>query len=688
MSRSETLAQALAHFNADRPRKAEAICRKLLRKQPRQPDALHLLGVVALRQGQHGRAVELIESAIEQNGAKAAFHINLGEAYRGLGKLDRAIECLDRALAIDPERVEALCALGNVYASMGDGDAAIASFERALICQPGFSEAYYNKGNVHAGRGEGDPAIDAYRAAVAHNPSFVDAHFNLGNSLQSKGDLTAAVEAYENAVRVLPSFASAWFNMGNALRKLGRLEAAKDAYEHALEDESLAAGARLHIGTIAKLQNRLDTAQASLEEAIRLDPDMALSHSERAHVLLLKGNLDDAIAGYRHAVALDPDFSWGHMGLSSALEKAGELEEARRVSRQAVRIRPTFEWPFLGTEPVGRLVVLKALEDGYFRIGNGDEVKFSGGVNNVDVHFDRTRFTQCSVYVDGFDIGDERFALPPCDVIFNIISDTDAMPQAHAIAKRIAETTDFPIINHPLKIERTRRHENYERLAQLDGIVFPKTLRLERAPDDGRQMAQLLDDAELDPPLLIRCAGTHTGESLEKIDTTDRLAAYFASNPVGPYYLSEFVDFSDDSGRYSKMRVFVVDGQVFPNHLYFFDDWRISQAKQVLPHMTAHPWMFEDAKAFLADPERHLGTERFRAVEAMCRAIDLDYFGVDFACLPDGRALIFEANPVMRLPALQGDSFPFRKPYTVAITRALTRLLESRIAESKAHRAG
>ena len=42
-----------------------------------------------------------------------------------------------------------------------------------------------------------------------------------------------------------------------------------------------------------------------------------------------------------------------------------------------------------------------------------------------------------------------------------------------------------------------------------------------------------------------------------------------------------------------------------------------------------------------------LGSAGMAAITAIGRAMDLDYAGVDFSLMPDGRILVFEANPTM-----------------------------------------
>ena len=87
----DELSTALRHHQSGQLEQAARIYQSILERQPDHADALHLLGVVALQQGNPQRAVELIGRAIAVNPSVAAFHCNLAEAYRALGELDRAV---------------------------------------------------------------------------------------------------------------------------------------------------------------------------------------------------------------------------------------------------------------------------------------------------------------------------------------------------------------------------------------------------------------------------------------------------------------------------------------------------------------------------------------------------------------------------------------------------------------------
>src|SRR3954470_22269423 len=83
--------------NAGRLGEAAARYRAVLAQDRRQSDALNLLGLVSLLQGDHKTAAELIAKAVAANPRVASYHNNLGEALRGLGRMREAEQAYRRA---------------------------------------------------------------------------------------------------------------------------------------------------------------------------------------------------------------------------------------------------------------------------------------------------------------------------------------------------------------------------------------------------------------------------------------------------------------------------------------------------------------------------------------------------------------------------------------------------------------
>jgi tetratricopeptide (TPR) repeat protein len=200
MQLPQVLALAEQHQQAGNLPMAEQLCRQVLEAQPRQSQALHLLGIIAHRAGDTAAGIDLIRQAIGIDGGVALYHSNLGEMCRLTGRTDEAVAAGRRALALDPTMVNAL----------------------------------NNLGIAHYDRGEYREALGCYQRAIALGPETAETHSNLGNALRALRDIDAAVAAYNRAVRLNPNYADGWANLGSSLVLVGRREQARFSYQRAL----------------------------------------------------------------------------------------------------------------------------------------------------------------------------------------------------------------------------------------------------------------------------------------------------------------------------------------------------------------------------------------------------------------------------------------------------------------------
>jgi len=103
MSTRERIEAGQSLHQAGRLAQAERLYREVLRENPDNPDALHLLGVVAMQVGKPEASVQLIADAIEAQPDIAAFHANLGRAWQALGQTEKACNALQLALELAPD---------------------------------------------------------------------------------------------------------------------------------------------------------------------------------------------------------------------------------------------------------------------------------------------------------------------------------------------------------------------------------------------------------------------------------------------------------------------------------------------------------------------------------------------------------------------------------------------------------
>jgi tetratricopeptide (TPR) repeat protein len=342
-SMSGILEAGLRHQRAGQLAQAKAVYIQVLKVNPTQADALHLLGLLAHQVGQHRIAVETISRAVEIEPDIALYRSSLGNALKALGRLDEALETYTIAIRLKPDFAEGHYNLGTALLALGRIEDAAAAYGSAIDLNPDFAEAHYNLGIILLQLGRMEPASSAFRRAIRGAPEHAGAYANLGKTLQELGRWEEALAAYDAAVRIRPYFAEAHTNRGNILKALGRLDEAATAHN----------------------------------TAIRLKPDFAEAHFNLGNTLKAQGRVGEAIHAYGNAVRWRPDFAEAHVNLGIERLLSGDFargwadyEWRLRGARHPLQPRLFSQRQWRGEALSGRTILLHAEQ------GLGDTIQF------------------------------------------------------------------------------------------------------------------------------------------------------------------------------------------------------------------------------------------------------------------------------------------------------------------------
>ena len=160
---AQSMSLAWHHHENGRREDAVMISLRVLQIQPKNPDALHLLGVLAYEKGDHDKAVELITEAIRVHKKYAPMHGNLALAKLAKGDLAGAAASARKAFTLSPSYADAHRVLGLVYHRKGKFKEAVQEYERArgLGLDTGDLRSHLDKANEELSR---DPTTGAPRA--------------------------------------------------------------------------------------------------------------------------------------------------------------------------------------------------------------------------------------------------------------------------------------------------------------------------------------------------------------------------------------------------------------------------------------------------------------------------------------------------------------------------------------------
>ena len=177
--RRALLERGLAHQRAGRWAEAAADYRAVLSADPRDADALHLLGVLSAAQGDFASAVDLLQQAVAVRPELPMLHNNLGNAQAKSKQFAAAAASFRRAIELAPDYPEAHFNLAMALTELKDHSAAAAIGRRAVELAPKNAKAAVILGLNLMELGRSGEAIAAFRRAQRVQPDVETGRFIL-----------------------------------------------------------------------------------------------------------------------------------------------------------------------------------------------------------------------------------------------------------------------------------------------------------------------------------------------------------------------------------------------------------------------------------------------------------------------------------------------------------------------------
>ena len=309
--------------------------------QPKNFDALHILGVVRGLQGDAKEAGKLFEKAIALNPRHPMVHFNYAKALSDAGLDEKALPHHYKAIELNPQHKESWLNLGRSLAQLGRHEEAIDAYDRALAIDPNFAQAWFNAGVMlnalgrhpdalmaldraiqtapdlapawqykalgHMGLGQHEQALIAGNRCLQLQPNNAEAAYNLGVSHNQLGQHEQALQAYERALALNPNLAQAWSNKGVALNALRRHPEALDAYDHALALTPNNAELWLNKGGTFTDMGQYERAVSALDRSIEFNAINPRAWSNKGTAYQNLHQYEEARVAYEEALSLDPE---------------------------------------------------------------------------------------------------------------------------------------------------------------------------------------------------------------------------------------------------------------------------------------------------------------------------------------------------------------------------------------------
>jgi tetratricopeptide (TPR) repeat protein len=200
---------------------ARAGYEQVLAMNPKNTDALHLLGCIQYRDKDYERAIALMEKACDLQPRVAAFHKDLGDVHFERGDCKQAIKRYRKALKLEPQYAEAHNNLGNVFLQSKKFKEALLHYEKALQSKADFADPWYNCGRLYQAQNNHAAAKECFSNAIQINRQFADAYHALGIVCYEQQSFQEACELFNIAVKLDNHNSTYRYHLALSLRDAG-----------------------------------------------------------------------------------------------------------------------------------------------------------------------------------------------------------------------------------------------------------------------------------------------------------------------------------------------------------------------------------------------------------------------------------------------------------------------------------
>jgi tetratricopeptide (TPR) repeat protein len=337
----ELLNKAYLSWNEGDSASAEQLCQKVLADIPNQPDALHLMGIIAHATQRPDLAIDYLRQACQSPIAPAQYYTNLAEILRQQGQLAEAKVCGQQALALDESLPSALFNYGRILYDLKEFKESSLYFRRAIALDPDNAQSYFYLAHSDMAYGRLKEVEENFLKAIEKDPNFAMCYSSLGVFYFNSLLYSKALEYSHKALDLDPTIAEAYLNIAEIKFDRFNVKQALIWVDALLEFDPLNVRALNNRALIYARIERFDDAFASVNLALNTKPNDVMSLNAKGYIFETMGKPAEAIATFERAVSIGEiasNVSISRLGQVHVQE--GRIAEGLALFNQAIEKNP------------------------------------------------------------------------------------------------------------------------------------------------------------------------------------------------------------------------------------------------------------------------------------------------------------------------------------------------------------
>lgn len=377
---AQTKAEAITAIDKQEYRKAMDILNKILVGNPKDAEALYLMGKASFENEDLANAQTYFTRGTAANAKYALNYVGTGRVQQRNGSAADAKKNYDRALELtQSNNVEVLVQVADAYLEQGNTEG-INEAEKLLVkaktLDPKNVNVYISLGDLYLKQKIDELALSNYKKATELDKTFLTGYLRAGQLYVKSQKYNDGAAFFREALQVDPNFAPAYRELGELYYRAGKYEEAKNNLQKYVEltGNDVAARARYasflylsedYAGALSEIEKVLkdtttvvmlrikgyslfktekyEEARRTLDDYFkRIDPKFVLAEDLENYARNLEKLKEDSLAVvyYRKAREMDPAKSNLTSEIALNLIRQKKFPEAIEEYKKIVALKP------------------------------------------------------------------------------------------------------------------------------------------------------------------------------------------------------------------------------------------------------------------------------------------------------------------------------------------------------------
>jgi tetratricopeptide (TPR) repeat protein len=294
---AESVADAKAKLDAGQVDEALTELKSLEAKDPNAPGLARAFGIAAFRKGDFATVTIELGKVVEQDpkDPEAVQLLGLSDYY--LGRTKEAIPLLERVHGWLPNaNVDALYVLGISYLRVNDYDKARHSFAEMYGVGGDSAASHLLLARMLLREGYDPIAEQELKKAEQLDPKLPGVHLFLGELYTFKSDIDKAIDELKSEIEINPVNAEALYKLADAYAHDQKWEDAQRCLQRSIWLDSTATGPYVLMAKVLLKKNELVLGERAARKAISMDPNNYYAHFLLGQAFLKQGKSTEAQA--------------------------------------------------------------------------------------------------------------------------------------------------------------------------------------------------------------------------------------------------------------------------------------------------------------------------------------------------------------------------------------------------------